>query len=93
MKMIQRRRQRRVKQAIDNTKRCKALAEAERTRQRVLQNEINAKKELKTLKAKTRQLKEKRGSVDLRKGAKTAGKILKTTGKMLNSVDRMLQKI
>ena len=86
MKMIQRRRQRRVKQAIDSTKRCKALAEAEKVRQRHLQAEIAAKKELDTLQAKTRLLKGKRGSVDLRKGVSKLGKTLK-------SLDRMLQKI
>jgi hypothetical protein len=84
--MLQRRRQRRVKRAIDNTKRYRALAEAEKIRQHHLQAEIAAKKELETLKAKTRLLKGKRGSVDLRKGARTAGKMLK-------SLDRMLQKI
>lgn len=86
MKMLQRRRQRRVKQAIDNTKRYKALSEAEKVRQRHLQAEIAAKKELETLKTKTRLLKGKRGSVDLRKGVKTAGKMLK-------SIDKMLKKI
>jgi len=86
MKMLQRRRQKRVRQAIDNTKRYKALAKAEKVRQKHLQTEIAAKKELDALKAKTRLLKGKRGSVDLRKGAKVAGKMLK-------SLDRMLQKI
>jgi len=86
MKMLQRRRQRRVKQAIDNTKRCKALAEAEKVRQKHLQAEIAAKKELAALQAKTRLLKEKRGSVDLRKGAKTAGKMLKSLDKMLSRI-------
>jgi hypothetical protein len=86
MKMLQRRRQRRVKRAIDNTRRYKALSEAEKVRQKHLQAEINAKKELDVLKAKTRLLKEKRGSVDLRKGAKTVGKMLKSFDRMLNKI-------
>lgn len=86
MKTLQRIRQRRVRKAISNTKRYKALSEAEKVRQKHLQAEITAKKELETLKAKTRQLKGKRGSVDLRKGVKIAGKMLK-------SLDRTLRKI
>lgn len=83
MKYLQRRRQKRVRQAIDNTKRLKALTEAERARHKALQNEINAKKELETLRAKTRQLKEKRGSTNLGKG-------VRTLGKTLNKLDRMV---
>jgi len=86
MKILQRSRQRKVRRAIANTKRYKALAEAEKVRQRHLQAEINAKKELDALKAKTRLLKGKRGSVDLRKGVKTAGKMLKSLDKMLKKI-------
>lgn len=83
MKYLQKRRQRRVRQAIDNTKRLKALTEAERARHKALQGEINAKKELETLRAKTRQLKGRRGSTDLRKG-------IKSVGKTLSKLDRMV---
>jgi len=75
-----------VKQAIDNTKRYKALSEAEKVRQKHLQAEIAAKKELATLKAKTQLLKGKRGSVDLRKGVSKLGKTLKSLDKMLKKI-------
>jgi uncharacterized FlaG/YvyC family protein len=57
------------------------LSNAERARQRVLQNEITAKEELEALRAKTRKLKEKRGSSDL-------GKIVKALGKSLKRLDK-----
>ena len=78
--------QRRVREAIDNTKRYKALAEKERARQKALQAEITAKKELDILKAKTQLLKGKRGSVsrkDLIKGTEMAGRILKKLDKKI----------
>ncbi len=75
--------QRRVREAIDNTKRLKALSNAEQARQKVLQEEIKAKKELEALRAKTRKLKEKRGSTDLEKTVKVLGKILNRIGKRL----------
>lgn len=82
-KMSQRRSQRRVRQAIDNTKRLKALSNVERARQRVLQEEIKAKEELEVLKAKTRKLKKKRGSTDLGKTVDGLSKVLKKIDKKI----------
>lgn len=84
--MQQNRDVKKVVRSINNTKRYKAQSETERARQKVLQAEIEAKKELEGLRAKTRDLKTRRGSVDLRnlrKGIKTTEKVLKALDKKL----------
>jgi hypothetical protein len=79
-------RQRKVRQAIANTKKYRALSEAEKVRQKHLQTEIAAKNELKTLQKKTRQLKQKRGSTDLKGGIRRVGKALKRIDRMMSNI-------
>ncbi len=86
MKYLQRRRQGKIRKAISNTKRYKALSEAEKVRQKHLKAEIDAKKELDALRIKTQNLRAKRGSVgrkELVRGARVAGKMLKKLDKTL----------
>jgi len=80
-KVQQKRSQKKIRQAIDNTKKYEALSEAERVRQKHLQAEIQAKEELEKLRKQTRALKEKKGNVNVEKSIKALTKRLKALDK------------